>query len=199
MESTTPAKRGTTSTQRVNPANQLCVAGAQSLQPKSKVWSPRIDCKLTWWNNLFFSFEKHKLGRKSSKPKKASVIPVNFLLKYEPPKIGVKYIDKQNPGKCKVKQITLAHLRKEGVDPDRVVQDLFKCHPKYFNSQHIKREQVRELVDKLIEYHRALRRDQQSHSVLDAKTQNGDEILASVKTDKTSTKTNTLNWEHTPR
>lgn len=103
---------------------------------------------------LCSGFGKKTRSSSSSKIKKNSVVPINFLLKYEPPKIGVKYINKDKPGKTKVKQVTLAHLKKTGVDPDRVVEDLFRCYPKYFNQRYIKSEQVRELVDKLIEYHK---------------------------------------------
>ena len=69
----------------------------------------------------------------------------------------MKYEDKLRPGKCKVKTLTLAHLKKEGTDADRVVDDLFKCHPKYFNKKYTSKETVREFITKIIEFHRVKR------------------------------------------
>lgn len=89
------------------------------------------------------------------------------MLKYDPPRIGVKYVDPDKPSKQKVKKITLAHLKKEGVDADRVVSDLFRCHPKYFNKKHTKPEQVKELVEKIIAYHSKQRSTKTVHALLD--------------------------------
>lgn len=61
--------------------------------------------------------------------------------------------------KYKVKKITLAHLQKPGVDIDRVVNDLFKYYSKYFNKKHTKKEQVFELVKKLVDYHTEKRKN----------------------------------------
>lgn len=82
------------------------------------------------------------------------------MIKYDPPKIGVKYEDTHRPGKFKVKKVTLAHLKKEGNDSSRVVDDLYRCYPKYFNSKYTTKDQVKELVDKLIKFHANKRQEE---------------------------------------
>ena len=93
------------------------------------------------------------------------------MLKYDPPRIGVKYESGSKLGKVKVKKITLAHLAKAGADPDRVVEDLFRCFPKYFNKKYTSKAQVREMVVKLIEFHNKKREKNEAKSIVPQSSQ----------------------------
>ncbi|CAI2368492.1 unnamed protein product [Moneuplotes crassus] len=118
---------------------------------------------------------KKRLNRSLSRRRKELVVPTNFMIKYDPPKIGVKYESKGKPGKFKVKSITLAHLKKPGVDSSRVVDDLFKCYSKYFHKKHTEKDDVKILIDKIIAYHSKLRTQRESKAKLSELSRNMEE------------------------
>jgi hypothetical protein len=112
--------------------------------------------------NTLYRLLTKKKARSKSGHKSEAVEPLNFLIKYDPPKIGVKYEDSHRPGKFKVKKVTLAHLKKEGNDADRVVNDLFRCYPVYFNRKYTSKTQVKELITKIIGFHETRRLEEQT-------------------------------------
>jgi hypothetical protein len=52
------------------------------------------------------------------------VIPTNFGLKYNPPKLGIQYFFKENPKASFVHEISLSHLAR-GADLSEVTRELF--------------------------------------------------------------------------
>lgn len=60
------------------------------------------------------------------------VVPVNFGLKYKPPKLGVEYYMKDQPGQRFVHEIPLSCVNK-GTNVEVLTQDMFSQHKMYLN------------------------------------------------------------------
>mmetsp|Transcript_29953 Transcript_29953/g.26516 ORF Transcript_29953/g.26516 Transcript_29953/m.26516 type:complete len:287 (+) Transcript_29953:17-877(+) len=79
-----------------------------------------------------------KLGR---------IIPINFGLKYNPPKLGIQYYVKENPNTNFVHEIILEGVN--GKRSDELIDELFTKHKKYVDPKVVSRSQLETLMDKL--------------------------------------------------
>ena len=77
------------------------------------------------------------------------VVPVNFGLKYKPPKLGVEYFVNDQPNMRFVHEIPLAFLNKT-TNVDVLVKELFEKNKNYLNPKVVSPNQVKRLIDKLI-------------------------------------------------
>jgi hypothetical protein len=60
------------------------------------------------------------------------VVPVNFGLKYKPPKLGVEYYLRENPNMHLVHEIPLSFITKSS-NLETVCSDMFEKHKHYLN------------------------------------------------------------------
>ena len=60
------------------------------------------------------------------------VVPVNFGLKYKPPKLGVEYYLKDQPTMHFVHEIPLSFVGK-GADTENITEEMFEKHKHYLN------------------------------------------------------------------
>ena len=60
------------------------------------------------------------------------VVPVNFGLKYKPPKLGVEYYIRDQPNMHFVHEIPLSFVTKQ-TNVDLVTSDMFEKHKNYLN------------------------------------------------------------------
>lgn len=81
------------------------------------------------------------------------VIPVNFGLKYRPPKLGIQYYLKDQPTTHFVHEIPLAFLSKVGggsnVNIDAIVKEIIEANKQYLNPKIVSDKQVRRLIDRM--------------------------------------------------
>ncbi|KAM3129161.1 hypothetical protein pb186bvf_018716 [Paramecium bursaria] len=105
----------------------------------------------------------------NQKQKKNQIIPLSFVLKYEPPTIGLVYKDKQN--KKKVYNILLQDLiyLEDEVD---ITEMLFAEHPKFLDPAFVEPKQVLQLVQKLIDWRNA-QFEQQEAFIEDSSSDSG--------------------------
>ena len=76
------------------------------------------------------------------------VIPTNFGLKYNPPKLGIQYYFKENEKASFVHEIPLNFVSKYS-DPEEVARELFKTNSTFLNQARVSMKQVETLVTKL--------------------------------------------------
>ena len=76
------------------------------------------------------------------------VVPTNFGLKYNPPKLGIQYYFKENTKASFVHEINLSHINKFS-DPKEISRELFKSNQTFLNKSKVSIEQVEKLVQKL--------------------------------------------------
>jgi hypothetical protein len=74
----------------------------------------------------------NKSNLNSNLAKTMEVVPVNFGLKYRPPKLGVQYYIKNQPNAHFVHEISLAMVDK-GTNVDHLISDLFESNKFYLN------------------------------------------------------------------
>ena len=60
------------------------------------------------------------------------VVPLNFGLKYRPPKLGIQYYMSENPQLTLVYEIPLSHVNKS-VNIELITKELFEKHKLYLN------------------------------------------------------------------
>ncbi len=77
------------------------------------------------------------------------IIPINFGLKYRPPKLGLEYHIKDQPAAHFLHEFSLSFVTKYS-DVDDVTDELFERHNEFLNPRVISHQQVRRLVDRLI-------------------------------------------------
>ena len=77
------------------------------------------------------------------------VIPVNFGLKYKPPKLGVQYYIQNQPQAHFVHEIPLSFVSKV-TNADQVTRELFDKHKFYLNPKIVSQAQVRKLIERLV-------------------------------------------------
>ena len=77
------------------------------------------------------------------------VVPVNFGLKYNPPKLGVEYYMRENPTMHFVHEIPLSIVSKT-TNAEQFTSDMFEKHKHYLNPKVVSQSQVKRLIDKLI-------------------------------------------------
>jgi len=71
----------------------------------------------------------------------SKVIPLNYVLKYEPPLIGMVYRVHQNDKKKRIYKIYLHGLIYKN-DAEAITSQLFQEHPAYLNEKFISKNQV---------------------------------------------------------
>lgn len=79
--------------------------------------------------------------------KYGKVIPTNFGLKYNPPKLGIQYYFKENPKATFVHEVTLEDV--DSKENDELVNDLFAKHKKFIDPKVVSRNQLENLMDRL--------------------------------------------------
>lgn len=76
------------------------------------------------------------------------VVPVNFGLKYNPPKMGIQYHVGANTQATFVQEINLAHLTHE-LNLDKIADDLFSSYAQFLNPKLVSRKQILRLLSRL--------------------------------------------------
>jgi len=75
------------------------------------------------------------------------VIPTNFGLKYNPPKLGIQYYFKENPKATFVHEVKLEDV--ESKKSEDLLNDLFINHKKFVDPKVVSRNQLQTLMEKL--------------------------------------------------
>lgn len=105
--------------------------------------------------------------------KRGRVIPTNFGLKYNPPKLGIQYFFKENPGTTFVHEIKLEDV--EVKNSDDLLDELFTKHKKFVDPKVVSRNQLENLMEKLKEHllvHSPLKNKENLHE----NTNNGSKV-----------------------
>lgn len=79
--------------------------------------------------------------------KNSLIIPTNFGLKYNPPKLGIQYYFKENPKATFVHEVAIDGV--ENKKPDDLINELFTKHKKFCDPKVVSRNQLENLMDKL--------------------------------------------------
>ena len=79
------------------------------------------------------------------------VIPTNFGLKYNPPKLGIQYYFKENKKATFVHEIPLDHLSKS-TDAKEAARELFKQNATFLDKGKVSSQQVEKLLQKLLNH-----------------------------------------------
>lgn len=79
--------------------------------------------------------------------KHGRIIPTNFGLKYNPPKLGVQYYFKNNPKATFVHEVTIENVEEN--TKDDLINDLFSKHQKFIDPKVVSRNQLENLMDRL--------------------------------------------------
>jgi hypothetical protein len=62
----------------------------------------------------------------------SEIVPINFGLKYKPPKLGIQYHMKNQPNATFLHEISLSHVSKS-TNLESLVRDLFESNSVYLN------------------------------------------------------------------
>ena len=79
------------------------------------------------------------------------VVPINFGLKYKPPKLGVEYYLKDQPETHFVHEIPLSFIGK-GTHVEQVAKELVEKNKFYLNPKIVSLSQIKRLVERLVKY-----------------------------------------------
>lgn len=79
--------------------------------------------------------------------KHGRIIPTNFGLKYNPPKLGVQYYFKENPKATFVHEVQLENVEHKGKED--LINDLFTKHKKFIDPKVVSRNQLENLMERL--------------------------------------------------
>jgi hypothetical protein len=79
------------------------------------------------------------------------IIPVNFGVKFNPPKLGLEYKPIDQPMTQLIYEIALQPHLDRGLNTDDIVQTLFSEHNQYLHPKVIAKSQLRKLVDRVVE------------------------------------------------
>ena len=79
--------------------------------------------------------------------KNGRIIPTNFGLKYNPPKLGIQYYFKENPKATFVHEVKLENV--EAKKSEELLNDLFSKHKKFVDPKVVSRNQLANLMEKL--------------------------------------------------
>lgn len=79
--------------------------------------------------------------------KHGRVIPTNFGLKYNPPKLGIQYYFKENPKATFVHEVSIDNATSKKAD--ELINDLFAKHKKFIDPKVVSRNQLENLMDRL--------------------------------------------------
>jgi hypothetical protein len=77
------------------------------------------------------------------------VVPVNFGLKYKPPKLGIQYYLKDQPTTHFVHEIPLSFVSK-GTNVESVTKEIIEKNKFYLNPKVVSSRQVSRLVERLV-------------------------------------------------
>lgn len=78
-----------------------------------------------------------------------NIVPLNFGVKFSPPKLGLSYfIVGQTESQSLLYEIMLKEFLT--MDSETITAKLFEIHKDYLNPRYIKRNQVKRLVDKVL-------------------------------------------------
>uniref|UniRef100_A0A7S3JLW0 Centrosomal protein of 19 kDa n=1 Tax=Euplotes harpa TaxID=151035 RepID=A0A7S3JLW0_9SPIT len=75
------------------------------------------------------------------------IIPTNFGLKYDPPKLGIQYYIKENPKATFVHEVDMSDIETKKVDD--LISDLFTKHKKFIDPKVVSRNQLENLMERL--------------------------------------------------
>jgi hypothetical protein len=79
--------------------------------------------------------------------KNGRIIPTNFGLKYNPPKLGIQYYFKENPKATFVHEVVLDDV--DGKNKEDLINDLFTKHKKFVDPKVVSRNQLENLMERL--------------------------------------------------
>ena len=79
--------------------------------------------------------------------KHGRVIPTNFGLKYNPPKLGIQYFFKDNPKATFVHEVLIENV--DDKKPEELINDLFTKHKKFVDPKVVSRNQLENLMERL--------------------------------------------------
>lgn len=79
--------------------------------------------------------------------KAGRIIPTNFGLKYNPPKLGIQYYFKENPKATFVHEVKLENV--ENKRAEELINELFTQHKKFVDPKVVSRNQLENLMEKL--------------------------------------------------
>lgn len=79
--------------------------------------------------------------------KHGRIIPTNFGLKYNPPKLGIQYYFKENPKATFVHEVTIDNAASKRAD--ELINDLFTKHKKFIDPKVVSRNQLENLMERL--------------------------------------------------
>jgi len=82
-----------------------------------------------------------QVGKGQSQSFNSSIIPLTYVLKYEPPVIGMVYRISQNDKKKRIYKIYLHGLIYKN-NPEEIVQQLFQEHALYLTGAKVSKDQV---------------------------------------------------------
>ena len=87
----------------------------------------------------------------TSLPDGASVIPINFGVKYKPAKLGLEYkLDTLPSEQLCIYEVTLTRYIEQGMNTTQIVDLIFDLHREFINPKVIARRQVTRLIDRLL-------------------------------------------------
>ena len=79
--------------------------------------------------------------------KHGKIIPTNFGLKYNPPKLGIQYYFKENPKATFVHEVSMDHVANKKTE--EVINELFTKHKKFIDPKVVSRNQLENLMERL--------------------------------------------------
>uniref|UniRef100_A0A7S3NQP3 Centrosomal protein of 19 kDa n=1 Tax=Euplotes crassus TaxID=5936 RepID=A0A7S3NQP3_EUPCR len=79
--------------------------------------------------------------------KRGKIIPTNFGLKYNPPKLGIQYYFKENPKATFVHEVKLENVQRR--NSGDLLEELFTKHPKFVDPNVVSRNQLENLMERL--------------------------------------------------
>lgn len=79
--------------------------------------------------------------------KHGKVIPTNFGLKYNPPKLGIQYYFRDNPKATFVHEVSIENA--ESKKCDELINELFSKHKKFIDPKVVSRNQLENLMERL--------------------------------------------------
>lgn len=79
--------------------------------------------------------------------KNSLIIPTNFGLKYNPPKLGIQYYFKEKPKATFVHEVTIENVESKKVDD--LINELFTKHKKFCDPKVVSRNQLENLMERL--------------------------------------------------
>lgn len=79
--------------------------------------------------------------------KHGKIIPTNFGLKYNPPKLGIQYYFKENPKATFVHEVSIDNVANK--KSDELINELFTKHKKFIDPKVVSRNQLENLMERL--------------------------------------------------